>query len=130
MQVMDKGFIKERDMVHQVLRERSIMSSIVTSNARYLSTLISCIDLSLLSYIIHSPFLYTILLIPLCQQSPASIFMILILHSRPFVDTCSPHCTSLYINILIFFSMIFTLLGSVKCSCVCSARSSQDRAST
>ena len=56
---MDKGFIKERDMVHQVLRERSIMSSIVTSNARYLSTLISCIDLSLLSNLIHSPFLYT-----------------------------------------------------------------------
>lgn len=46
---MDKGFIKERDMVHQVLRERSIMSSIVTSNARYRTTLVSIsyTDLSL-----------------------------------------------------------------------------------
>jgi serine/threonine protein kinase len=92
-------------MVHQVLRERSIMSSIVTSNARYRTTLISIsdIDLSLLISFIQSPFLDTILHIPICLQVPASTSIIQALHFRAFSDTYSPHCTLLYINILVFF---------------------------
>ena len=35
LQVMDKAFIKDSNMINQVLRERSIMSSIVTSSAKY-----------------------------------------------------------------------------------------------